>query len=47
LKTEASYFLKDDPLQVFAIHTGGGMVGMALTGLFARYVNPVTPLRKG
>jgi len=35
LKKEASIFLKEDPLQVFAVHTGGGIVGMLLTGLLA------------
>jgi len=29
-------FLGDAPLYVFAIHTGGGVVGMILTGAFAR-----------
>ena len=40
LKEEALVFLKRDPLQIFAVHTGGGIVGMCLTGLFARYVQP-------
>ncbi|KAH7419434.1 ammonium transporter AmtB-like domain-containing protein [Cadophora sp. MPI-SDFR-AT-0126] len=35
LKEEALIFLKRDPLQIFAVHTGGGIVGMCLTGLFA------------
>jgi len=29
-------YLGDSPLYVFAIHTGGGIVGMILTGAFAR-----------
>ncbi|KAK3329258.1 ammonium transporter AmtB-like domain-containing protein [Apodospora peruviana] len=39
LKGETEIFLRNDPLQVFAVHTGGGFVGMALTGLLA---DPVT-----
>jgi Amt family ammonium transporter len=31
-------FLYDHPLYVFAIHAGGGFVGMILTGAFAEYV---------
>jgi Amt family ammonium transporter len=41
LKKEASIFLKEDPLQVFAVHTGGGFIGMLLTGLLARFVTHV------
>jgi len=28
-------WLYDEPLYVFAIHAGGGMIGMILTGAFA------------
>ncbi|KAM7182687.1 Rh-like protein/ammonium transporter [Rhypophila sp. PSN 637] len=38
LKPLANFFLRNDPLQVFAVHTGGGLVGMALTAFF---VDPV------
>lgn len=31
-------WLADKPLYIFAIHTGGGAVGMILTGAFARLV---------
>jgi Amt family ammonium transporter len=46
LKNEAGILLKDDPLQVFAVHAGGGVVGMVLTGLLARYIKLVTSLVK-
>ncbi|KAK3393869.1 ammonium transporter AmtB-like domain-containing protein [Podospora didyma] len=39
LKKETELFLRHDPLQVFAVHAGGGAVGMILTALFA---DPVT-----
>jgi len=35
LKTQTKDLLADKPLYIFAIHTGGGMVGMFLTGCFA------------
>ncbi|KAJ2902705.1 uncharacterized protein MKZ38_000215 [Zalerion maritima] len=35
LKLASKAVLKDDPLYIFAIHTGGGLVGMFLTGVFA------------
>ncbi|KAK4209663.1 Rh-like protein/ammonium transporter [Rhypophila decipiens] len=38
LKMLAAVWLKNDPLQIFAVHTGGGLVGMALTAFF---VDPV------
>ncbi|KAK4204547.1 putative ammonium transporter [Triangularia verruculosa] len=34
LKKETEIFLRHDPLQIFAVHAGGGGVGMILTGLF-------------
>ncbi|KAK4172327.1 putative ammonium transporter [Triangularia setosa] len=34
MKKEAEIFLRNDPLQIFAVHAGGGVVGMVLTGLF-------------
>ncbi|KAK4183140.1 putative ammonium transporter [Podospora australis] len=34
LKKEAEIFLQHDPLQIFAVHAGGGVVGMVLTALF-------------
>jgi Amt family ammonium transporter len=39
LKKETAMFLKEDPLQIFTVHTGGGFIGMLLTGLLARCVN--------
>lgn len=30
--------MRQDPLFVFLLHTGGGFIGMFLTGCFARYV---------
>jgi len=36
LKKETSIFLKDDPLQIFAVHAGGGLAGMVMTGIFAK-----------
>ncbi|KAM7215154.1 Rh-like protein/ammonium transporter [Rhypophila decipiens] len=38
LKKLTAVFLRNDPLQIFAVHTGGGLVGMALTAFF---VDPV------
>ena len=38
LKQCTKGLLKDEPLFVFSIHAGGGMVGMFLTGCFAEYV---------
>jgi ammonia channel protein AmtB len=35
LKQVTKKLLSDEPLYVFAIHAGGGMVGMFLTGVFA------------
>ncbi|KAK3693468.1 ammonium transporter AmtB-like domain-containing protein [Podospora appendiculata] len=35
LKKETEIFLRNDPLQIFAVHAGGGLVGMILTGIFA------------
>jgi Amt family ammonium transporter len=35
LKQLTKEMLSDEPLYVFAIHAGGGMVGMFLTGVFA------------
>jgi ammonia channel protein AmtB len=35
LKRLTKGMLADEPLYVFAIHAGGGMVGMFLTGCFA------------
>jgi Amt family ammonium transporter len=35
LKLFTAGLLKDEPLFVFTIHAGGGMVGMFLTGCFA------------
>ncbi|KAK3389952.1 ammonium transporter AmtB-like domain-containing protein [Podospora didyma] len=34
LKKETEVFLRHDPLQIFAVHAGGGVIGMVLTGLF-------------
>jgi len=42
LKKMTGRLLADKPLYVFAIHTGGGTVGMILTGVFARYVNSIS-----
>ncbi|KAK0630210.1 ammonium transporter AmtB-like domain-containing protein [Bombardia bombarda] len=39
LKNETRIYLRHDPLQVFAVHAGGGLVGMGLTAFFA---DPVT-----
>ncbi|KAK3366748.1 ammonium transporter AmtB-like domain-containing protein [Lasiosphaeria ovina] len=39
LKKETELFLRHDPLQIFAVHSGGGVVGMILTGIFAEYVH--------
>jgi ammonia channel protein AmtB len=30
--------MRQDPLFIFLLHTGGGFIGMFLTGCFARYV---------
>lgn len=38
LKGLASVFLRNDPLLVFPVHAGGGLVGMALTAFFVEYV---------
>lgn len=35
LKKEAAVYLKHDKLHVFAVHAGGGCIGMLLTGIFA------------
>jgi ammonia channel protein AmtB len=35
LKHYTKDMLRDEPLFVFTIHAGGGMVGMFLTGCFA------------
>jgi ammonia channel protein AmtB len=35
LKQFTTGMLKDEPLFIFTIHAGGGMVGMFLTGCFA------------
>ncbi|PVH79157.1 Rh-like protein/ammonium transporter [Cadophora sp. DSE1049] len=37
LRRPALTILKNDPLQIFLLHAGAGVVGMCLTGLFARY----------
>ncbi|KAK3984530.1 putative ammonium transporter [Cladorrhinum sp. PSN332] len=34
LKKETELLLRHDPLQIFAVHTGGGVVGMVLTAFF-------------
>jgi ammonium transporter, Amt family len=38
LKKESSSLLRHDKLQVFAVHAGGGLAGMCLTGVLAEYV---------
>jgi len=38
LRKPALILLKNDPLQIFLLHAGAGVVGMCLTALFARYV---------
>ncbi|KAK3366406.1 ammonium transporter AmtB-like domain-containing protein [Podospora didyma] len=35
LKQEAAFFLRNDPFHIFAMHSGGGVIGMVLTGIFA------------
>jgi len=37
LKAESDVFLRNDPLRIFAVHAGGGLVGMFFTGIFAEY----------
>lgn len=38
LKKLSAVFLRNDPLQIFPVHAGGGLVGMALTAFFVKYV---------
>ena len=39
LKRESAVLLRHDKLHVFAVHAGGGLVGMCLTGVLAEYVD--------